>query len=159
MLSISSPRGQSGVMLLEALIAILVFSFGILGLVSLQASTAQAGRDAQYRSEASALASDLIGEMWASDRVGANVQTNFQGDGEQAGPSNVVTDGAAYTAWAGRVAGRLPGTVDFPPIVQVTPGAVGPPPTATQVSITVRWHAPNDEAGSNHAYLVTFLII
>lgn len=159
MLNINSPERQSGVMLLEALIAILVFSFGVLGLVSLQATTVQAGRDAQYRSEASALASDLIGEMWASDRVGTNLQTNFQGDGEQAGPTNAVTDGAAYTAWAGRVASRLPGTVDFPPVVQVTPGVTGPPPTATQVTITVRWHAPNEEAGSNHAYLVTFLII
>lgn len=158
MLSVNVPARQSGVMLLEALIAILVFSLGILGLVSLQASTVQAGRDAQYRSQASALAGDLVGQMWASDRVGANLQTNFQGDGEQVGPTNVVSDGAAYTAWAGRVASQLPGTVDFPPVVQVTPGVVGPPATATQVSVTVRWRAPNEDAG-NHAYLVTFQII
>lgn len=158
MLIINTSRNQSGVMLLEALIAILIFSLGILGLISLQASTVQAGRDAQYRSQASALAGDLVGQMWASDRVGANLQTNFQGDGEQAGPSNVVTDGAAYTAWATRVASQLPGTADFPPIVQVTAGVVGPPPTATQVTITVKWRAPNEGAG-NHAYSVAFQII
>ena len=158
MLSVNTPGRQSGVMLLEALIAILVFSLGVLGLVSLQASTVQAGRDAQYRSQASTLAGDLVGQMWASDRVGTNLQTSFQGDGEQVGPTNVVTDGAAYTAWAGRVSNQLPGTIDFPPVVQVTPGVVGPPATATQVIITVRWRAPNEAAG-NHAYRVAFQII
>ncbi len=158
MLSINMPSRQSGVMLLEALIAILVFSLGVLGLVSLQASTVQAGRDAEYRSVASTLASDLIGQMWASDRVGTNLQTNFQGDGEQPGPTNLVTDGGSYTDWADRVSKQLPGVVDFPPVVQVTPGVVGPPATATRVTITVRWRAPNESAG-NHAYRVVVQVI
>ena len=152
---------QSGVMLLEALIAILVFSFGVLGLVALQASAIQGSRDAQYRSQAAMLANDLIGQMWATCRVGADLQTNFQGDGEQTGPTNILTDGQAYTDWADRVSlglsPTLPGAI--PPNVQITPGGVGPPKTATQVVVTLNWRAPNEDPAASHSYRVVFQII
>ena len=47
--------GQSGVMLLEALIAILIFSLGILSLVALQATAVQLTSDAKYRTDATLL--------------------------------------------------------------------------------------------------------
>jgi type IV pilus assembly protein PilV len=43
-------------MLLEALIAILIFSFGILGLVGLQANAINLSTDAKYRADAALLA-------------------------------------------------------------------------------------------------------
>ncbi|MBL8367702.1 MAG: hypothetical protein JNM54_07255, partial [Candidatus Accumulibacter sp.] len=46
------PREQAGVMLLEALIAILVFSLGILSLVALQATSIKLTGDAKYRTDA-----------------------------------------------------------------------------------------------------------
>lgn len=52
-------------MLLEALIAILIFSFGVLGIVGLQASMVKSTSDAKYRSTASYIAQQRIGEMWA----------------------------------------------------------------------------------------------
>lgn len=52
-------------MLLEALIAILIFSFGVLGLVGLQASMVKSTSDAKYRSTANYIAQQRIGEMWA----------------------------------------------------------------------------------------------
>ncbi len=55
---------QSGVALLETLIAILVFSLGVLGVVGLQAAMIKHTGDARYRIEASYIAQQRIGAMW-----------------------------------------------------------------------------------------------
>lgn len=59
-----SLNRQRGSMLLEAMIAILVFSMGVLAIVGLQASTMKFAADAKYRSQASYLANQTLGEMW-----------------------------------------------------------------------------------------------
>ena len=59
-------KSQHGVVLLEALIAVLIFSLGVLGIVGLQATMIKSASDAKYRSEASYLAQQRIGEMWAT---------------------------------------------------------------------------------------------
>lgn len=56
---------QTGVVLLEVLISFLIFSLGILGLVGLQGTMVKNTTDAQYRSEATLLAQQRIGQMWA----------------------------------------------------------------------------------------------
>jgi len=61
---------QQGVVLLEALIAILVFSMGVLALVGLQAAMVKNTSDSKYRSEASYIAEQRIGMIW-SDPVNA----------------------------------------------------------------------------------------
>ena len=143
-------RPQSGVMLLEALIAILIFSVGILGIVGMQASTLKASRDGKFRSEAGLLANELIGQMWVDSRDGATLQSRFE------------TGGAAYTPWAARVAATLPGvttTVNQPTVV-VVPGVVGPPQTSSTVTVTVRWQAPNEVAANIvHTHRVVVQII
>lgn len=60
-----SQQSQTGVVLLEALIAILIFSLGVLGIVGLQATMIKSTSDAKYRSEASHVAQKKVGEMWA----------------------------------------------------------------------------------------------
>lgn len=62
-------RGQAGVMLLEALIAILVFSFGILAIVGLQASAIKSTSDAKFRADAAFLANQILGVIWSDDRA------------------------------------------------------------------------------------------
>jgi len=57
---------QSGVVLLEALIALLIFSMGILALVGLQAAMIKNTSDNKYRADASFLAQERIGRMWAN---------------------------------------------------------------------------------------------
>lgn len=59
------PAHHRGFAIIEALIALLLFSLAVLGLVGLQASLARAAASAKYRAEAAYLASDLIGTMWA----------------------------------------------------------------------------------------------
>lgn len=56
---------QQGVVLLEALIAILLFSMGVLAVVGLQAAMIKNTADSKYRSEASYIAQQWIGRMWA----------------------------------------------------------------------------------------------
>lgn len=56
---------QKGSVLLEALIAVLIFSLGILALVGLQAAMIKNTGAAKYRADASYIAQKRIGEMWA----------------------------------------------------------------------------------------------
>ncbi|MCX7174331.1 MAG: type IV pilus modification protein PilV [Proteobacteria bacterium] len=135
---------QTGSMLLESLIAVLIFSMGILAIVGMQASAVKASSDAKYRSDASMVANQLIGEMWVNNRTQATLQANFQG-----GAGN---DGPLYTAWLADVQAALPGAAANPPVVTVT--------QASLVTITVFWIAPGEPAGTApHSFNVVAQII
>lgn len=139
-----SRARQSGSMLLESLIAVLIFSMGILAIVGMQASAVKASSDAKYRSDASMVANQLIGQMWVSNRTAATLQNNFQG--------GAGTDGPLYTAWLADVQAALPGAVANPPVVTVT--------AANLVTITVFWIAPGEPTGTApHSFNVVAQII
>lgn len=133
---------QSGVILLEALVAILIFSIGILALVGMQATAVKYSTDARYRSEAAALANELIAEMWVSDRSTAVLRPNFE------------TGGARYTPWATRVGATLPGAI-APTVVIDDTGTALP----GRVSVTIQWKAPYQAAAAApHSYVATAMI-
>lgn len=117
-------------MLLEGLIAILIFSMGILAIVGMQGAAVKASSEAKYRSDAGLLANQLIGTMWVSDRTTASLQTSFNSPG-----------GAAYATWATEVQNTLPGAQANQPTVVVDNDGV--------VTVTVFWLAPNEAAGAN----------
>lgn len=128
---------QSGVVLLESLLAILIFSLGILALIGLQATAVKQSTDARYRSEAALLANDIIGQMWVSDRTPATLQGNFN------------TGGPLYNAWFARVSGTLPGVVANTPTAPTI--AIDANGIAT---VTVYWIAPSEPAGTpRHEYV------
>lgn len=56
---------QRGGSLLEALITVLIFSIGVLGIVGLQAVMIKDTSDAKYRLDSSNIAQQRVGEMWA----------------------------------------------------------------------------------------------
>jgi type IV pilus assembly protein PilV len=60
-----SQSSQKGMVLLEALIAILIFSMGILAIAGLQAAMVKNTSDARYRSDAAFIAQQRLGVMWA----------------------------------------------------------------------------------------------
>ncbi len=129
-----SIRKQRGVMLLEALIGILIFSIGVLALVAMQAVAISQASDAKYRSQAAFLADRLIGNIWANR--GTNVT-------------------ALTTAWVAEIDGTNP--VGAPLLPNVT-GANAPTAVVTnnQLVVTVYWQAPGASTRSNHtaiAYL------
>ncbi|MBK7472038.1 MAG: type IV pilus modification protein PilV [Betaproteobacteria bacterium] len=132
--STKSRSRTSGFVLLEALIAILIFSIGVLGLIGLQAMSAKHSTDAKYRSEAALLVNQLLGNMWVSDRTIATLQSSFN------------TGGSAYNAWLSSVTATLPGVVaNTATAPTVTVDAAG------VVSVAVFWIAPSDaQAGVPH---------
>lgn len=140
-------KAQRGVMLLEALLSILVFSVGVLAIIGLQAASVKQSSDAKYRSDASLLANELVGEMWVSDRTPATLQTNF------------ATGGASYNEWLKHVTGAapysaiegLPGAADNPPVVVVDTSSTTTPPLVT---ITINWRAPYEPLTALHSYTV-----
>lgn len=144
----NTRKQQTGAMLLEALVSILIFSIGILAIIGLQAAAVSASTDAKYRTEASLLTNQLIGQMWVSDRTVAILQTNFQG-GTGCGAS-----GAAYTAWLADVSATLPGVAANPPTVCIASGATA----GNVVTITVFWQLPSS-TGAAHQYSTIVPII
>jgi type IV pilus assembly protein PilV len=62
----SLNSSQQGVVLLEALISILIFSLAVLALVGLQASMVKGTTNAKFRSDASYIVQQRIGAMWAN---------------------------------------------------------------------------------------------
>ncbi len=63
-LKFTVPMQQNGMVLLEGLIAILIFSVGILGVVGLQAAMVKGAADSQYRIEAGNIAQKRVAQMY-----------------------------------------------------------------------------------------------
>ncbi|MDX8385046.1 MAG: prepilin-type cleavage/methylation domain-containing protein [Gallionella sp.] len=61
----SGQSAQQGVVLVEAMIAILIFSMGVLAIVGLQAAMVKNASDSKFRAEASNIAQQRLGVMWA----------------------------------------------------------------------------------------------
>jgi type IV pilus assembly protein PilV len=59
------PTAQSGFMLLEVLVALLIFSIGVLGVVGLQASMTKSQTGSKFRADASFFAQRTIGTIWS----------------------------------------------------------------------------------------------
>lgn len=57
-------KAQQGIALLESMIAIVIFSMGILALAGLQSVMVRNTSDAKYRSEATFIAQQAIGKVW-----------------------------------------------------------------------------------------------
>lgn len=62
-------KQQGGFALIEVLIAILIFSFGILGLVGLQAATINNSVSAEDRSRAALLTDNLVAMLWSKSKL------------------------------------------------------------------------------------------
>jgi type IV pilus assembly protein PilV len=129
-----TTKSQAGVMLIEALIAILIFSIGILALLGMQGTAIKSTIDARYRSEASFLATQIVGQMWVDMEHLANYDTD---------------NAAAYAArdtWVTNVAAMLPGiTVGGlrSPSIQVGPdGVLGL--ADREVRVQVQWRQPGE---------------
>jgi type IV pilus assembly protein PilV len=130
-------------MLLESLIAILLFSLGILALIGLQARSINFAGQAKYRASAALLADELVGMMW-SDR--ANVP-NYQW------PSGAPTTPAALSGWYTKVSNTLPGVTSQRPVIDVVSTTYTAPSVYTvyEVTIEVFWRTPEEET-ANAAY-------
>jgi type IV pilus assembly protein PilV len=144
---VRAPRRQHGGFLLEALVGILIFTLGVLGLVALQSRAIAYSSDAQYRGEAAYLANAYVSKMWADAR--ANIPARYVAAGQP-----------EYDALAAAVA-RLPGAAAIagnPSVTIVQPaagaetsdargdgGAIALSATGTLVTIVIQWQPPSKE--------------
>jgi type IV pilus assembly protein PilV len=133
-IDIHLPAGQSGGSLLEGLLAILLFSVGMLSLLMLLSTTLVETGNARYRSEASLLAWDLVAQMWTGDRSLTELRARF---------TNSESDD--YKNWLATVHARLPGTSGTTNLPTISID------DQRQVKILMRWQAPGD--GKTHQLL------
>lgn len=122
------PMGNlrsGGFVLLEALIALLIFSLAVLGLVGLQASMTRATSGAKYRADAAYLAADLVGMMWTDSR---NLALYDSGSCDKHTPC---------LNWRKRVSERLPAGTGTASVSTTNTG---------QVTVRVTWQAPSEDA-------------
>lgn len=118
-----AAKSQSGVMLIEAMIGILIFSIGILALIGMQATAMRNTTDARYRSEAAFLATQIIGQMWV-DRANLSLYAS-----------------AGYAPrdnWVNQVSATLPGIPSEAPAPTITVGA------NNEVTVLIEWRQPGE---------------
>lgn len=152
MLNLSTPRWaarQTGAALLESLLAVLIISIGILGVVGMQASSVQATSDARFRAEAAYQVDKLIGQMLinldrsSSAAMQTSINTFLHNTAD--GTDSCTFDGSAasnaiVTSWISDITGSsgLPGTTaDHIQIKQDITANAG-----NRLIVTVRWISP-----------------
>lgn len=118
-------NAERGVVLVEALIAVLLFSLGILALVGLQAAMSKNVTQSKLRAEASYLANQLIGQMWVDQ---ANISNYAVEDGTCTDVSY-----ASCVNWQAQVRQVLPG------------GSADVTINGTAVNVALTWRLPGEE--------------
>jgi type IV pilus assembly protein PilV len=147
--ALSSRESRQGFVLLDALVAIVIFSFGILGMVALQSSSIQLTSNANYRMNAAMLADQVIAQMWTDP---ANLASGGYAGTKGAG-------GTQYTAWLDTITcsskaastSCLPGVSTNPPSIVIGTGVTVNGVTDYPVTVTVNWQAPGDP--NPHSYV------
>jgi type IV pilus assembly protein PilV len=116
---------QRGISLIEVLVVLVLFSFGLIGMVGLQARAVQTSVGAEDSARAALLANDLAARMW--------------------GARSVTLDSAVIDDWNDRVADPTQGGL---------PNAAGTVDVASGVAtITVTWKPPHEPAtAASHVY-------
>lgn len=127
---VATVPAQRGFTLIEAMVALIVLSVGLLGIAAMYVETLRANRTSLYRTQAVTLATDIADRMRAN-RVPANAYAC--GDPcTAANGGNAIAD-ADLADWMDTIAARLPnGEAD---IAYTAPGATTP----AAYIVTISW--------------------
>jgi len=128
-LNISSKAEQQGVVLVEAMVAILLFSVGVLAVAGLQGSMIKNTTDSKYRIEAGYIAQQKLGEFWSDTNL-QNLASHFDNNKDI---SALLPNGTLTAAQSG-----------------VTSAQSG-----VEIVITIQWQQPGQD---KHQYSTTALI-
>ena len=139
-MSRSLQKGQQGVVLIEALIGILIFSIGILALIGLQAVAIKNTVDSQNRIEAGFLANEIVSRMWTT---GGNPSTFAHTSG--------TSSNTTMQTWVTKVASTMPGVNTT---AYTTSAGTGTAPSivvaGNRVTVSIYWKAPGEATIRNH---------
>jgi type IV pilus assembly protein PilV len=131
-----------GFTMIEVLVALLVFSLGVLALVSIQATATRMAGDARDRAVATFLADQLLARMLIADPTTATTFQHKPSGTSACNPSGSASTNAVVTGWLAEVAQQLPkATADLQQIVVVPPSA---PDITARVVVTLCWQNGND---------------
>ncbi len=160
---------QQGMFLLEALIAILIFSLGILGMVAMGGTAIASQSDAQYRTDAATFASEIASKIALNvdtSNPPASIQASIQAFAHQPVVADGYCDfaGAASTSpivlgWVDEVRGAVAGVAGLPGATDVTQSiAVNTAsPSYSTVVITICWQPPNAASQWHRQVLVSYV--
>lgn len=148
--TVTSALRLRGFSIVEALVALVVLSIGMLGIAALYVESLRAGRSAIYRTQAVNLASDMADRIRAN-RTAGNAYALAAGDApatQSCAPPGTATCAPATLAqddmarWLTAINDQLPGNGNATPdgTIVVAPGA---PPTS-QYTIQVTWSEPGE---------------
>ena len=148
----SALRGARGFSLIEALVALVVLSVGLLGIAALYVTSVSSGRTASLRSQAVLLAADLADRIRANRGGGPAYDDGTSGVGaiiaacQQGGGSCTPTQMASEdkAEWLALIAARLPGAVSTVKVVLPVPNTY---------TITISWVEPGI---GNQTYALSF---
>jgi type IV pilus assembly protein PilV len=152
------PSAQGGFMIIEALIAILIFSLGILGMIAMGGTAIGAQSDARYRTDASRLAENLASRIAigvtrtadAKDLADSLLKYAHHPDGTQCGEFTGDDGDSLVTAWAAEAKTVGPGLPGLPGVtakstqVKIDNTVTG----FNRVEITVCWRDPTTAASA-----------
>jgi len=127
----SRAQPQRGISLIEVLIVIVLFAFGLLGVVGLQARAVQISVNGEDSQRAALLAQEIASAMW--------------------GAGTVTLPAATITAWQTQVAD---------PTARGLPSGAGTIAITTNVArITVSWTPPQAAVGAQANRYITEVLI
>lgn len=129
-------RRARGVGLLDALIALAILAFGLLGMSRLQTHVVRQSSESQARMTAVQLADELLSTALADTSHAACYTLPAEGDC----PSEVASD--RTTEWETRLKASLPGEVQATSVL-----------TGDQLTVTIRW--TGDASGDDRKVEVT----
>jgi type IV pilus assembly protein PilV len=120
-------RTQHGMALIECLMAMLIFSFGLLGLLGLEARVMNFSVDSENRSRAAVFASEISSQMWLNGTVAPTTPE--------------------YNALLAKVNDMSQGGLPSGTVTVAAP-AVPPPGTTNVTNITITWQETADATPS-----------
>ena len=159
-------RPQRGFLLIEALIAVLIFSLGVLGMVAMSGTAIGAQSDARYRTDAARLADDMASNIalgvdrTTEDTLRASLAA-FQHlpGGAACAFSGDASVSPAVTTWLSQVTATaspgLPGSTSSSQQISISNTVAG----FNRVEITLCWKAPGtpDTTAMRRHTLVTYV--
>jgi type IV pilus assembly protein PilV len=116
---------QHGFVLIEVLVAGLIFAVGVLGLVGLQAQMTRSQTNSKHRADAVNLAQELIGSMWSDYMAVRSFDTL----------SNRCANNPMCAGWQAKAARELPSAVTS---VDVQPGVSA---NSKTVTVVLKWES------------------
>jgi type IV pilus assembly protein PilV len=116
---------QRGVSMIEVLVVLVLFSFGLIGMVGLQAKAVQYSVSAEDSSRAALLANEIVSAMW--------------------GANTINLPAATVAAWNAQVADATTRGLPNGTGTVVVNGNVA--------TVTVTWRAPHEPTTAAHSYV------